>query len=170
MNPKNGNVVHAGIREFSANEGEIGLSPFLMEALGLKEHLEGKISQQNGVVGALGNPIDLTNGDIVMEEDDQIIVHAKQLPKGTYVRLRPLEAGYNPEDWKSLLERHLRENYTTLTNGEILSVPGDRRTRTAEFRFLVDKFAPEGDGICVVDTDLEVEIEAQNEQQARETV
>jgi hypothetical protein len=103
------------------------------------------------------------------EEDDlpRITVHAKQLPKGTYVRLRPLEAGYNPEDWKSLLERHLRENYTTLTNGEILTVRG---SKSEEFRFLIDKFAPEGDGICVVDTDLEVDIEALNEEQARETL
>jgi hypothetical protein len=35
---------------------------------------------------------------------------------------------------------------------------------------LVDKFEPEGDGICIVDTDLEVDIEALNEEQARETL
>jgi hypothetical protein len=170
VNPKTGNVVHAGIREFSADEGEIGLSPFLRTALGLKQEEGETTSLENGKVGTPGNPIDLTDGDVVMEDDDRIIVHAKQLPKGTYVRLRPLEAGYNPEDWKSLLERHLRENYTTLTNGEILAVPGDHRTNAAEFRFLIDKFAPEGDGICVVDTDLEVDIEALNEEQARETL
>ena len=53
----------------------------------------------------------------------------------------------------------MRENYTTLTNGEILTVRG---SKTEEFRFLIDKFEPEGDGICVVDTDLEVDIEALN--------
>lgn len=178
VNPKNGNVVHAGIREFSADDGEIGLSPFLRQALGLGLEAEKNKTpspkKRNGD-GALEDPIDLTqedSEDVIMEgmEVDRIVVHAKQLPKGTYVRLRPLEAGYNPEDWKSLLERHLRENYTTLTNGEILTVPADRGMKANEFRFLIDKFEPQGDGICVVDTDLEVDIEALNEEQARETM
>jgi hypothetical protein len=96
-----------------------------------------------------------------------VTVHAKQLPKGTYVRLRPLEAGYDPEDWKPLLERHMRDNFTTLTVGELLTVPG---TRNESFRFLLDKVYPEGEGICVVDTDLEVDIVALSEEQARETL
>ncbi|RDW71695.1 hypothetical protein BP5796_07729 [Coleophoma crateriformis] len=176
VNAKNGNVVHAGIREFSADEGEVGLSPFLMEALGVKEtervvKLE---TRQGDSTGSPAAPIDFTDAqdqvvDLTKDEDEttRITVHAKQLPKGTYVRLRPLEAGYNPDDWKSLLERHLRENFTTLTNGEMLTVKGPK---SEEFRFLIDKFLPEGDGICVVDTDLEVDIEALNEEQARETL
>ena len=88
------------------------------------------------------------------------------------MKLRPLEAGYDPEDWKSLLEEHLRSNFTTLTNGEVLIIHGGRMSngKREEFRFLVDGFKPEGDGICVVDTDLEVDIEALNEEQARETL
>lgn len=171
VNTKNGNVVHAGIREFSAEEGEVELSPFLLEALGITEP-KSKPASINGHNGSPAAPIDLTeDAPIDLTEDDEelprITIHAKQLPKGTYVRLRPLEAGYNPEDWKALLERHLRENFTTLTNGEILTVRG---SKSEEFRFLIDKFAPEGDGICVVDTDLEVDIEALNEEQARETL
>ncbi|KAE8444570.1 hypothetical protein EG329_014494 [Mollisiaceae sp. DMI_Dod_QoI] len=164
VNTKNGNVVHAGIREFSAKEGEVVLSSFLLEALGIPE--PAPRSQDTSREGSPSAPIDLTI-DEPEEEPARITVHAKQLPKGTYVRLRPLEAGYNPEDWKSLLERHLRENFTTLTNGEILTVRG---SKSEEFRFLIDKLAPEGDGICVVDTDLEVDIEALNEEQARETL
>lgn len=167
VNTKNGNSVYAGIREFSSDEGEVKLSPFLMEALGIEEsELRNKdvITVDGEGNGSQGSPIVLPG-----EEDDRpkISVHAKQLPKGTYVRLRPLEAGYDPEDWKSLLERYLRENFTTLTNGGILTVPG---LKSEQFRFLVDKFLPEGDGICVVDTDLEVDIEALNEEQARETM
>jgi hypothetical protein len=172
VNTKNGNVVHAGIQEFSAEEGEVALSPFLLEALGVTEPpAKSNPSSSRGsregspeVIDLTSSPIDLKNDD---EEAPRINVHAKQLPKGTYVRLRPLEAGYNPEDWKSLLEKHLRENFTTLTNGEILTVKGGK---SEEFRFLIDKFKPEGDGICVVDTDLEVDIEALNEEQARETL
>lgn len=164
VNPKNGNVIHAGIREFSAEEGEIGLSSFLRQALGINE----EDSQQEVIGESATASVDLTGEKV--GSPDKLMVHAKQLPKGTYVRLRPLEAGYNPDDWKSLLERQLRENFTTLTRGEILVVPGDRRTKEDEFRFLIDKFEPEGDGICVVDTDLEVDIEALNEEQARETL
>ena len=165
VNTKNGNVVHAGIREFSAEEGEVVLSPFLMEALGIIESKSKPSSIHSNQTGSPAAPIDLTDGSD--EYIPQITVHAKQLDKGTYVRLRPLEAGYNPEDWKSLLERHLRENFTTLTKGEILTVRG---SKSEEFRFLIDKFMPDGDGICVVDTDLEVDIEALNEEQARETL
>ncbi|PQE27295.1 ubiquitin fusion degradation protein [Rutstroemia sp. NJR-2017a WRK4] len=182
VNSKNGNVVYAGIREFSADEGEVGLSPFLLEALGVSEPIRKPTptTKTESGRGTPDTPIDLTESSHIdltrdetidltdeSEEPARITVHAKQLPKGTYVRLRPLEAGYNPEDWKSLLEKHLRENFTTLTNGEILTVRG---SKSEEFRFLIDKFAPEGDGICVVDTDLEVDIEALNEEQARETL
>ena len=160
VNSNNRRVVYAGIREFSAEEGEIGLSELLQDALGLqpdskqdtKEHTPEK---------------DVRMGEAVDTKTATIIIQARTIPKGTYVKLRPLEAGYDPEDWKSLLERHLRENFTTLTSGEILTVPAGRNER---FKFLVDDFKPEGDAICVVDTDLEVDIEAMSEEQARETL
>jgi len=167
VNRENGNAVYAGIREFSADDGKVALSPYLLDALGIQE---GDIEERSspGVVdlteegGDGGGDDGKTDSGAVW-----ITVKARQLPKGTYVRLRPLEAGYNPDDWKSLLERQLRANFTTLTKDSILSVRG---VKGEEFRFLVDKFGPEGDGICVVDTDLEVDIEALNEEQARETV
>jgi hypothetical protein len=175
VSPENGRVVYAGIQEFSAQDGEVGLSPFLRQALGLDieadKFARGVSPGDNG-----GDDVPTTNGvNGALESGgalSRITVHAKQLPKGTYVRLRPLEAGYDPEDWKSLLEHHLRSNFTTLTKGEILAVPGGRGNGSMkhEFRFLIDKFVPEGEGICVVDTDLEVDIEALNEEQARETL
>lgn len=155
VNPRNGRVVYAGIREFSADEGQVSLSGFLRHALGLdEEKAEEDKTQDDGY--SENGPVTAT-----------VTVHAQQIPKGTYVRLRPLEAGYDPEDWKALLERHLRENFTTLTVGELLSVPGGRNRH---FEFLIDKVAPEGNGICIVDTDLEVDIEPLNEEQARETL
>ncbi|KAI9872101.1 MAG: hypothetical protein M1830_002072, partial [Pleopsidium flavum] len=171
VNSHNSRVVYAGIREFSAEENEIGLSPFLREALGLGDGfttsgigpLEGKKAGASD-----GKALNGAAGTIDAEEAlPTITIHAKQLPKGTYVRLRPLEAGYDPEDWKSLLERYLRDNFTTLTDGEILTVSGGK---SQQFRFLVDKLGPKGDAICVVDTDLEVDIEPLNEEQARETL
>ncbi|CAJ2504621.1 Uu.00g120150.m01.CDS01 [Anthostomella pinea] len=162
VNQANGNVVHAGIREFSAQEDEVLLSPYLIDALGISA----------GDLPATSNPNGTSSDEAIDLDHDgaptpRITVHAKQLPKGSYVRLRPLEAGYNPDDWKSLLERQLRETFTTLTNGALLTVRG---VKGEIFRFLIDQFRPEGDGICVVDTDLEVDIEALNEEQARETM
>lgn len=162
MNPKNKNAVFAGIREFSASEGTLGLSPWLTEALGIQE--DECVSPKE----VIDLEQDTAQNSERMDVDGiQIKVEARQLPKGTYVRLRPLEAGYNPDDWKPLLERQLRENFTTLSKGSMLAVKG---ARGEEFKLLVDKVAPEGDGICVVDTDLEVDIEALDEEQARETL
>jgi hypothetical protein len=175
VNPDNGRVVYAGIREFSAEEGEIVLSSFLQEALGI-EAKSGEPSRTGSPNGHHDQTEIITNGADLLAVNGtpstRITVHAKKLSKGTFVKLRPLEAGYDPEDWKSLLEEHLRSNFTTLTNGEVLVVQGGRGTsgKREEFRFLVDGFKPEGDGICVVDTDLEVDIEALNEEQARETL
>lgn len=148
--------VYAGIREFSAAEGEVVLSDYLWAALGL------------GGEGDAGDA----------KPPQQVTVAFHPLPKGTFVHLRPLAAGYNPADWRPLLERQLREGYTTLTRGAVFTVRGnssggdggDGGNASDAFRFRVDGFRPEGDGICVVDTDLEVDIEALDEEQARETM
>ena len=150
VNPASGNVAYAGIREFSAQEGQVGISPFLREALGLEDIIRKK------------------NEDISDEHKPtvKLTVHVCQLAKGTFVRFRPLEAGYDPQDWKSLLERHMRDTFTTLTKNEILNIPDGQKS----YRFLIDKLAPENDAICIIDTDLEVEIEPLNEEQARESL
>jgi Ubiquitin fusion degradation protein UFD1/Amino-terminal Zinc-binding domain of ubiquitin ligase E3A len=166
VNPENNHVVYAGIREFSAEEGVVVLSNSLRASLGIKD--DDVFKEPNGDAS---EDTEISNGAHV-DTGSRITVVAQQLPKGTFVKLRPLEAGYDAEDWKALLEQHMRSNYTTLTNGEILTIPGGRGMGTASqvFQFLVDGFQPEGDGICIVDTDLEVDIEALNEEQARETL
>ncbi|KAK4456495.1 ubiquitin fusion degradation protein UFD1-domain-containing protein [Cladorrhinum samala] len=165
VNQRNGNTVYAGIREFSANEDEVALSHFLLDALGIKEE-EIQDAKQAPTDDAEIDPN--ADEDIVPEKDGlRITVKARQLPKGSYVRLRPLEAGYNPDDWKSLLERQLRASFTTLTRDSVLTVRG---VKGEEFQFLVDKLQPDGNGICVVDTDIEVDIEPLNEEQAKETM
>lgn len=161
VNPVNGRTVYAGIREFSAEENQVQLSSFLREALGLEQGSSELPTRE----GTPSGDVLMTNGSA--ETTETITVHAHQLPKGTYVRIRPLEAGYDPEDWKSLLERYLRDNFTTMTLNEVLDIRGARHEH---FRFLVDKFEPESEGVCIVDTDLEVDIEALNEEQARETL
>ena len=154
VNPISNRVVYAGVTEFSAAEGCVALSPFLVQALGLAQS-----SSDNGDKQEMEAAF--------MKNSQSITVHYEELSKGTFVKLRPLEAGYDPEDWKALLESHLRANFTTLTRGEVLAI---RPSATETFQFLVDEFKPAGNGICVVDTDLEVDIEALNEEQARETM
>lgn len=171
VNPENGRVTYAGIREFSAEDGEVVLSESLRESLGVKPTPvpSREPSPEND------EDTEMANGETALAIEKsfgRITVVAKQLAKGTYVKLRPLEAGYDPADWKSLLEQYLRSNYTTLTNQEVLVVLGGRGIggKKDEFRFLVDGFKPEGEAICIVDTDLEVDIEPLNEEQARETL
>ncbi|KAM0446839.1 hypothetical protein ACHAO4_009163 [Trichoderma viride] len=163
VNPKNHNVVYAGIREFSAPEGTMGLSSLLLEALAIGPDDYVSLTSDNAEVEDAEDPI-IQNAVV---KGSRITVHAEQLHKGTYVRLRPLEAGYNPDDWKPLLERQLRQNFTTLTKNTVIPVQG---SQGEFFKLLVDKFVPDGDGVCVIDTDLEVDIEALNEEQARETM
>ena len=162
VNPVNGRVVFAGIREFSASENAVGLSPFLTQSLGFggdKSRQDGnELPRDTEVIGSTTQEV---NGTL-----PRLTVHVQEIPKGTYVKLRPLEAGYDPEDWKALLEQYLRDNYTTLTNGEVLAVPAGKDV----FRFLVDGLKPNEEAISLVDTDIEVDIEPLNEEQARESL
>ena len=162
VNPANGRIVFAGIREFSAADNAVGVSTFLRQSLGF--------GGQSGpdIVKGIG-PEARVDGSRVDEADGvlpRLTVYVQEIPKGTYVKLRPLEAGYDPEDWKALLEQYLRDNYTTLTNGEVLAIPAGKEV----FRFLVDGLKPNEEAISLVDTDLEVDIEPLNEEQARETL
>lgn len=142
--------VYAGILEFSAPDGTVVVSPLIADALGIQANstLDEHVAPQT-------------------KRRQHITVQICHVPKGDYVRLRPLEAGYDADDWKALLERQLRNGYTTLTRGLTLSVRG---LRNETFRFLVDKLSPDEPAICVVDTDLSVDIEALDEEQARETL
>lgn len=155
VNPENGRIVFAGIREFSSEAGLVGISPFLRDSLGFSDK---SLEPANGSIGY--------SPELASNNLSRLTVHVQELSKGTYIKLRPLEAGYDPEDWKALLERSLRDNFTTLTHGEILTVAAGRE----EYRFLVDELKPSHEAVSLVDTDLEVDIEALNEEQARETL
>ncbi|KAL9130339.1 MAG: hypothetical protein Q9217_001441 [Psora testacea] len=160
VNPDNGRTIYAGIREFSAEEGAVGLSPFLREALGIHENI------QNGR-DTKSVDLSIASSDLkVTDTLQRITVHVEELPKGSFVKLRPLEAGYDAEDWKALLEQYLRDNFTTLTKGEEIGIPAGKEV----FRFLVDGLKPKEEAVSLVDTDLEVDIEPLSEEQARETL
>ncbi|RPB20700.1 hypothetical protein L211DRAFT_744619, partial [Terfezia boudieri ATCC MYA-4762] len=159
FNPLNNRYTHAVPREFSAEEGVVVISPFLGEMLGLSPSPESSPpSAPKGSASASATP---------SPPSQKITISFHPLLKATYARLRPLAAGYDEADWKSLLERELRLGYSTLTAGEILTVTSGG----GRYRFLIDKLLPEGsEGVSVVDTDMEVEIVPLSKEQARETV
>ena len=162
VNPENSKVVFAGIREFSAPDETVGLSPFLRQTLGIDGDGEGnQKGHLNGVHAS--DALESNQSDLPL---GRLTVHVQELSKGTYVKLRPLEAGYDPEDWKALLEQYLRDTFTTLTDQEVIEIPAGKDT----FRFLVDGLKPDNEAVSLVDTDLEVDIEPLNEEQARETL
>ena len=162
-------VVYAGIREFSATEGQIVLSSHLRQALGIQSPSAKAVigSGQNKVLSQHVESVDQAQADSLV-----VMVRYTAIPKGTFVRLRPLEAGYDPADWKPVLQQMLYSNFTTLTDRETIVALGDRQAdgTREEFTFLIDGLEPNGPAICVVDTDLAVDIEALDESQARETL
>ena len=160
VNPGNGRNLYAGVREFSAEDGAVGLSPFLREALGINKSISKRIGARSK--HDMISKTDLHEADAL----PKLTIHVEELPKGSFVKLRPLEAGYDSEDWKALLEHYLRDTFTTLTNGEEIAVPAGKEI----FRFLVDGLRPKDEAVSLVDTDLEVDIEPLSEEQARETL
>lgn len=112
--------------------------------------------------GTVRLPI-VVSENLAVKSGMSVSVCAIQLDKGESVRLRPLAAGYNlNQDWKVALEGAFRSQYTTLTKGDVI-------TLKSGLRFLVDELAP-SDAVCIVDTDLEVDLEPLSEEQAIETV
>lgn len=136
-NRRTGATAYAVPREFSADEGLVVVSPFLRKLL-LPEQ-----QQQHTLTTTAAMDVEME-----AEAETEVDVEAASLPKGTWVRLRPLEAGYDDEDWKPILERHLREGFATVVEGMLLQVP---RGTAGNWDFLVDQALP-GGAVCVVDT------------------
>lgn len=94
--------------------------------------------------------------NLQIEQGARVIVKLRELPKGTWTRLRPLSSDYNDIlDYRAALEAHLRAHYNTLTEGQILSC----RYGGKSYPFLVAELKPES-AVGITDTDLEVDIES----------
>jgi hypothetical protein len=140
-----GRQTHIGVQEFDAEPGTAILPAAVLENLGISPY------SGNG------------KGDMAAH---QVVLTWTVLQKGEHVLLRPLASGYSlSTDWKTALEGAFRSAYTCLTQGDVV------RLRGRNERFLVDAVKPEGErGICIVDTDLEVELVPLSDQHARETL
>lgn len=84
---------HVGVREFTAEDGTVGLPEGVYENLGLKD------------------------------KDSQVLeVTLATVPKATNMTIKPLEE-YNVDNYEALLEASMRANYTALTVGDTITIP-----------------------------------------------
>ncbi|KAF9926635.1 hypothetical protein FBU30_003819 [Linnemannia zychae] len=136
-NPANRFLIHGGVREFSADDGQVYLPEWMMTSLAL-------------------NP------------GDQVMIKYASLPKGIWAKFRPVTADYlEILDFRALFEAQLRANYTALTRGEVLKVYQGNK----EFEFIIEELKPApGDAVCIIDTDLEVNIEPLEMKADEETI
>ena len=88
-------------------------------------------------------------------EGDVLRVKNAQLPKGTYVKLQPQTSDFlNISNPKAVLETCLR-NYTCLTVNDTFMIEYNNK------RYFIDVIeAKPADGVCVVETDCEVDFAA----------
>ncbi|CAO3646328.1 unnamed protein product [Cunninghamella echinulata] len=85
----------------------------------------------------------------------RVMIQWKPLPKGTWVKLRPLTDTHKEIlDYRAALEAHLRQHYNTLTMGQTLTC----KYGSKQYPFLVIDLKPE-QAVGVNDTDLEVDLE-----------
>ncbi|KAK9237857.1 ubiquitin fusion degradation protein UFD1-domain-containing protein [Lipomyces kononenkoae] len=148
FNPQTNAFTHCGVREFSAPESTVLISPQIASTLGISE-------KQLHNEDALARPV--------------VQISPCNLPKGTFVSLCPLDANYLTIDdnWKALLESALQASYTTLTEGQTFSIvnPATQEIIT----LLVKNLQPEN-AVCIVETDLTVDITAMSEDHARKSL
>ncbi|ORY34570.1 ubiquitin fusion degradation protein UFD1-domain-containing protein [Naematelia encephala] len=90
-----------------------------------------------------------------LNEGDPIRLTGAKLPKGKLVKLQAQATDFlQVSDPKAVLESALR-NFSALSKGDIIEITYNSLT----FEFLIMETIPEGPGISVIDTDLEVDFE-----------
>ncbi|TPX57837.1 hypothetical protein PhCBS80983_g03525 [Powellomyces hirtus] len=90
---------------------------------------------------------------LLLEEGQFIDIKNVELPLGTFVKIQPQSVDFlEITDPKAVLEQALR-NFSTLTVGDIISFKYNDKL----YDILVLEKKPEGQGISIVETDLEVD-------------
>ncbi|KAI8920643.1 ubiquitin fusion degradation protein [Entophlyctis helioformis] len=118
-------TTHAGVLEFTADEGRIYIPNWMMQSLLLQE------------------------GQIVQ-------IKSTSLPLGKFVKIQPQSVDFlDITDPKAVLEQAMR-SFSTLTPGDIITISYN----SSLFDILVMEIKPEGPGISIIETDLEVDFAA----------
>ncbi|OAG29268.1 ubiquitin fusion degradation protein 1 [Nematocida displodere] len=88
-------------------------------------------------------------------DSSPVEVSCTTLPKGTFIRLLPQSKDFlELEDPKRCLEDALR-NYQVLSTGDTISLYFEEEFK--QILFTVSEIRPNGEGISIIDTDLEVD-------------
>ncbi|KAI0273359.1 ubiquitin fusion degradation protein I [Gloeopeniophorella convolvens] len=91
-----------------------------------------------------------------LNEGDPIRITGAELPKGKFVKFQAQHVHFlEISDPKAVLEQALR-NFSALTQGDIIEISYN----SIVFGLLVMEATPGGEGICILDTDLEVDFAA----------
>ncbi|GME99120.1 unnamed protein product [[Candida] boidinii] len=146
------NFCFVGIREFTANEGEIELTGLVANKLGVDFKAIEKQQQQHGYENLADTELEL------------YIELITNIPMGKRLDLQISEVYPEINDWKWFLEAKLSRFYTTLTQGDFLYL---RNTNNTLYKLKVSKTEPSST-INIIDTDLDLSIEPANEDVARQ--
>lgn len=90
-----------------------------------------------------------------LQVGDKVQISRATLPKGTEITMKIASQTDDSDiDWKSLLESWIPKNYTALSAGDVLCIPYLGKNH----ELIVTNVKPEGDAVCVLDTDMELSI------------
>ncbi|KAJ3391534.1 hypothetical protein HDU92_008983 [Lobulomyces angularis] len=142
--------LYSSVIEFTSSVNTLLLSPFLYNSL-IGNNNENEILTQEDHADSSATPL-----------ANQINLKLVTLPPCTYVKLSPLNIEYlQISDIRSTLESFLRQNFATLTEGEILTVEDMKLFGITEHRFLVQELKPEK-GCLIIDVDINVDVATEN--------
>ncbi|CAM9685583.1 unnamed protein product [Ectocarpus sp. 6 AP-2014] len=147
-------TTHAGVLEFVADEGTIGLPrKVVLSLLGAAAHqVPSRTSDEN--ISANDDPENAKAERPVVEGLENVVVRYVRLAKATFARVVPETVGLSQvSELRAMLEHNMR-NHATLTVGDHLSV----WRRGKEFSLKVVELRPEPQ-VTVIDTDMEIELD-----------
>ncbi|CAM9544808.1 unnamed protein product [Ectocarpus sp. 8 AP-2014] len=147
-------TTHAGVLEFVADEGTIGLPrKVVLSLLGAAAHqVPSRTSDEN--ISANDDPENEKAERPAVEGLENVVVRYVRLAKATFARVVPETVGLSQvSELRAMLEHNMR-NHATLTVGDHLSV----WRRGKEFSLKVVELRPEPQ-VTVIDTDMEIELD-----------
>ncbi|VVT57884.1 uncharacterized protein SAPINGB_P005927 [Magnusiomyces paraingens] len=131
-NPVTRQFTHAGVREFSSDEGVVRIPQVIAERIGLEE---------------LG-PVNLQ----LVELPKASFLSLQILQDDSNNN----DTDSNVQDWKALLEAQLQSAYTALTKNDTLYI-NDPTNPAHHYKCLVAEVKP-ADAVLIIDTDVDLEI------------
>ncbi|KAJ3131128.1 hypothetical protein HK100_006761 [Physocladia obscura] len=152
--------VFGSVREFTAEENVIQVSSLLAENLFGTEN-----NQKDNLI------LETDNNSDVKDVSKLCTVKCVALPKCEYLKIAPLDPGYlEIPDLRALLESHLRQNYSSISERNTLTVPVRlRQGEYKEFSFLITESRPAKACSCI-DVDINLEVVPLDSKLAQEAV